>query len=400
MTDAAAPTPSPDPDAPGRLAVLIAYTGEGGVEKMVNQLLGGLSELGESVDVLMLKARGAHAKALLDAPPPGVRVHRLDAATSLSALPAIVRYLRDHRPRALLAAKDRAGRVAILARAWARRRYGVETRIVLRMGMHLSASLAGKTAVQRLARYLPVRALYGRADRIITVTDAVGDDLAAIGRLPRSHFVTVPNPVITDALFARADAPLAHPWLTAAAPRPPVLVAAGRFRPQKGFDTLLRALARLHTVQPGSHPGRAGDGARLVLLGDGPDWARLEALASELGVADAVDFVGFQTNPYPWMRAADAFVLSSRFEGSPNVLTEAMALGTPVVATDCLSGPRDLLAEGRWGPLVPVDDDQALADGIRTVLASPPERATLQRAVAHYQAAESARRYRDVLDRC
>lgn len=362
-----------------RLAVLIAYTGDGGVEKMMNHLLRGFVEAGVTVDLLLLKSRGRH----VDEIPEGINVIRLDVRTSLFALPAVTRYLRRTRPAALLAAKDRAGRVAILARGLS----GVSTRVVLRMGMHLSGSLVGKNRLQKLARHLPVRWLYPRADAIVTVARPVAEDLATIGRIPESRFHVIANPVVPPWLDDLAAYPAEHLWLDEAPRKTPILVAAGRLRPQKGFDLLLGALAEVLQQRD----------VRLIILGEGPDRRALENQARQLGIHAAVDFVGFRPNPYPIMRTADAFVLSSRFEGAPNVLVEAMALGTPVVATDCPSGPRDMLNHGALGPLVPPGDPSALAQGILRTLDAPVPAARLQEAVAPYTITRSSREYLRVL---
>ncbi len=361
-----------------RIAVLIAYTGDGGVEKMVNHLLHGMVAAGADVDVLLLKAHGGHVEAI----PEGVRTIRLDAATSMLALPALCRYLRCVRPRALLAAKDRAGRVALLAR----RLTGVPTRVVLRMGMHLSGSLTGKTRLQKAARYWPVRRLYPWADAIVTVADSVADDLARIGGIPRDRFVTIANPTIPPDLDELAARKTGHPWLDEPGDVP-VILAAGRCKAQKDFPTLLRAFALVHARRP----------ARLIVLGDGPDRSALLALRDELGLSDAADFPGFDPNPYAWMRAADLFVLSSRFEGSPNVLTEAMALGTRVAATDCPGGARALLDDGRLGPLAPVGDAPALAEAMERALDDPADPEALRRAVSEYTVARSSQHYLQVL---
>lgn len=363
-----------------RLAVLVSYTGDGGVEKMMNHLLRGFVDAGVQVDLLLMKARGGHVEGI----PAEVNVIRLDARTSLLALPAVTRYLRRQRPDALLAAKDRAGRVALRARRLAR----VPTRIVLRMGMHLSGSLADKTALQRWLRYRPVRRLYPLADAIVAVAQPVADDLSRIGGIPSKRFRVIANPVISPSLSARAEEAADHPWLEAATrPETPVILAVGRLRPQKDFATLLRAFGLLHARRP----------CRLIILGEGPERDRLQGLARELGIAHHVDLAGFRTNPYPLMRAASLFVLSSRFEGSPNVLVEAMALGTPVVSTDCPSGPRDILAGGRLGPLVPVGDASALAEGMARGLEAPIEPGLLQQAVANYTVETSARAYLEAL---
>ncbi len=372
------PTSAPNRD---RLAVLIAYTGEGGVEKMMNNLLRGLVDAGVAVDLLLLKARGEHVAGI----PEGVNVVDLNVRTSLQALPALVWYLRHVRPRTLLAAKDRAGRVAVRARRLAR----TETRLVLRLGMHLSGSLAGKGPFARWLRYTPVRRLYPRIDAFITVAGPVADDIAAIGRLPRERFTVIPNPTVAPELPRLAATPPDHPWLHPArdGERPPVILGAGRFKHQKDFATLLRAFARLTEQRD----------ARLLLLGDGPDRDALEALAAELGLTDRVDFPGFQSNPAAWMAAADLFVLSSRYEGAPNVLVEALACGTPVVATDCPSGPRDILDGGRHGPLVPVGDATAMADAMAATLDAPRPADELQAAVADYTIPVATQRYLEVL---
>ena len=357
-----------------RLAVLVAFTGDGGVENMITNLLRGFVAAGVPVDLLLLKARGGHLERI----PPGVRVIRLDVRTSLLALPAVVRYLRQHRPATLLAAKDRASRVALLARRFA----GVDTRVVLRMGMHLSGSLAAHSALRRWSRFLPVRWLYPQADRIITVSEAVADDLATIARLPRSRFSVIRNPSIPDDLAERAAAPVPHEWLAPDA-AVPVVIGVGRLTRQKDFATLLRAVARLHRERP----------VRLILLGDGPLRDTLEALARELGVAEAVHFAGFQANPYAWMARASLLALSSRFEGAPNVLVEAMALGVPVVATDCPSGPDEILDGGRIAPLVACGDHAAMATAIGSTLDAPPAPERLRDAVQDYRIGVSTNHY-------
>ena len=138
-----------------------------------------------------------------------------------------------------------------------------------------------------------------------------------------------------------------------------MVLAAGRLVALKGFDTLLRAFARVRQQMP----------ARLVILGEGSERSNLERLAAELGVAADVDMPGFDPNPFRYMKRAGVFVLSSRYEGLPNVLIQAMACGCPVVSTDCPNGPAEILDGGRYGPLVPVDDVEALAYAMAQALA-------------------------------
>ncbi|MCZ6872143.1 MAG: glycosyltransferase, partial [bacterium] len=162
----------------------------------------------------------------------------------------------------------------------------------------------------------------------------------------------------------KVQAPLVHPWFEPGCP--PVLLAVGRLAKQKDFGTLLRAFARLRRSQP----------ARLLILGEGPERPALETLVRELGLEQDVRLPGFVDNPYAYMARASAFVLSSLWEGLPTVLVEALFCGAPVVATDCPSGPREILRGGELGGLVPMRDPVALADSMQMALAGKIPRPT------------------------
>jgi len=161
----------------------------------------------------------------------------------------------------------------------------------------------------------------------------------------------------------------------------------GRLTRQKDFPTLIRAFAVV----------RSQSSCRLMILGEGQDRSKLKRLTEVLGIQDDVDFPGFVANPYRFLSRAKLFVLSSVWEGSPNALSEAMALGVPVVATDCPSGPREILQGGLYGPLVPMGDVDALAEAMRATLANPPDKVFLKLAVTDYTAEISSRRYLEVL---
>ncbi len=365
------------PRDPGRIAVFVSFSGTGGVERMVASLARGFVALGQRVDLVLVRAEGPH---LARVPPEVNRVH-LGVRHSLLALPALARYLRQRRPAAVLAAKDRAGRVAVLARALA----GTDTRIVLRLGTNLSTAMAGRSPLERALRYWPIRLLYPKLDRIAAVSRGVAEDTARIACIRPEVISVIRNPVITPELLTQAALPCPHPWFQPGLP--PVILGVGRLQQQKDFPTLVRAFALVRKERP----------CRLVILGDGGGRAVLLNLIEGLGLASDVDLPGFQTNPYPFLARAALFALSSAWEGSPNALTEAMALGVPVVATDCPSGPRELLDGGRFGPLVPVGDVPALAAAIVATLDQhlPPE--TLKAAVSEYNQETSARRYLDAL---
>jgi glycosyltransferase involved in cell wall biosynthesis len=176
----------------------------------------------------------------------------------------------------------------------------------------------------------------------------------------RTRIEFIPN--FIDLALVRQLACANGPAIPESTPAAATLLAVGRLAPQKGFDILLRALHQLHL---------GGHRCRLVILGDGPERANLTSLTARLALQRFVEMPGFVANPYAVMRQADVFVLSSRFEGLPLALLEARALRIPIVATDCLAGPREILEGGRHGMLVPVDDPAAMACAIATVLRHP-----------------------------
>jgi glycosyltransferase involved in cell wall biosynthesis len=331
-----------------KLALYLPSLRGGGAERVMIQLAAGLAQRGFTVDLVVAQAVGPY----LDEIPASVRVHDLKARRVLFSLPALIRYLRRERPHALLSTMGHANVMAVLARAIGR----VPVRILLREANTLSQASAN--ARLRRARLLPhlMRWAYRRADGVIAVSKGTADDLIHELRLPSERVQVIYNPTITADLFAKAAAPVEHPWFRDGGA--PVIVAIGRLTRQKDFPTLLQALALLRHRRP----------ARLLILGEGEDRPALSRLIDDLGLQGSVDLPGFVKNPYGYLRRADVFVLSSLWEGLPNVLIQALALGTPVVATDCPSGPAEILENGRWGKLVPVGDAGQLARAIEGVL--------------------------------
>ncbi|MGM0676617.1 MAG: glycosyltransferase [Pseudomonadota bacterium] len=365
------------PQSTHRLAILISLSGEGGVERMVLNLVRELAGMGLRIDLLLIREESRHLHEL----PETVNIIRLGTRHSGLSVAPIARYLRERRPALMLAAKDRAGRAALKAR----RKAGVDTRIFIRLGTTLSEAMEGRSALRKWLRYQPMRRLYPQADGIIAVSQGVADDVCAITGLSGKRLHVVRNPVITPGMEAMAVAPTPHPWLEDGGA--PVIIGMGRLTRQKDFPTLIRAFAGVLERRP----------ARLIILGEGGSRQPLEALAQTLGVSDRLLMPGFEANPYAWLTRANLFALSSTWEGSPNALTEAMALGVPVVSTDCRSGPREVLDGGRLGPLVPVGDAEALSRAMDDVLDDPTDARLLQEGVEEYRAEISARRYLEVM---
>jgi glycosyltransferase involved in cell wall biosynthesis len=200
------------------------------------------------------------------------------------------------------------------------------------------------------------RWLYPRADKVICVGDFVADDLATNFRVPRRKLVRIYNPVDFELGRKLANA-TGNPYEG----NGPQLVAAGRLSKEKGFDVLIDAIPRVHAAMPD---------ARLTILGEGSLKPDLLAQRERLGLDEVVRLIGFQRNPYPYLKHADLLVLPSRFEGMPNVVIEALVVGTPVVASDCPGAVREILRDCPIARLVQPADPEALAQTIVSALNS------------------------------
>lgn len=408
-------SPRPTAGPSRRIAVLMPDLGGGGVQKMTLTLAMALSREGYQIDLVVYRAEGELAATV----PPELGLHPLrpgplplgrllalradpfalpqlflpvllarKPARTLAYLPALARYLRERRPDALLAAAPSQNLEAV----WAKRLAGTATRVLVSERTVPSQMLATSSLWRN--RFLPplMFRTYQQADVIVSVSQALGDDLAQVTGIPRARITTIYNPVVGPEIERLAAEPAEHPWF--AADGPPVVLGVGRLSEQKDFPTLVRAFALARARRP----------ARLVIFGAAKDSAKTEArrteikaLAAELGVGEDVDAPGFTPNPFAHMARAGAFALSSRYEGLPGVLIQAMACGCPVVSTDCPSGPLEILEGGRFGPLVPVGDATALAAAIEQVLASPLPAARLKARAREFSVERAVRRYLEVL---
>jgi glycosyltransferase involved in cell wall biosynthesis len=298
------------------------------------------------------------------------------------SLPKLMRYLRSAEPDALLTTLPNNNLVAIWAKWLCRSR----TRIVVCEGNTTSKEVSACASNPFDSKWpILIKEWYPRADGIVAVSDGVASDLSRVAGLPAQRITTVYNGVDLRRLDELAAVPLADPWFEGDAP--PVLLAAGRLAPQKDFPNLLKAFARVRSRRE----------VRLVILGEGPERARLESLAADLGIAADVKMPGAVLNPFSYMARARLFVLSSAWEGLPTVLMEALACGCPVVSTDCESGPREILDGDSVGALVRVGDHEGFAAAILRSLEVAPDRERLTRRAMVFSVDRVAERYFDVL---
>jgi glycosyltransferase involved in cell wall biosynthesis len=327
-----------------RLAIFLPGLYDGGAERTLLSLAEGLAIKGFPVDLVLARAEGPYMAEI----PASVRMIDLKATRVLTCLPALVRYLRREKPVALLSTL-----YANIVAVWARRVAGIPHRVVLNEQNTLTSVSNGEKDLRWKLYPELAKWFYPWADGITAVSKGVADDLIRAARLSARQVQVIYNPIVTPDLLKKSKAPLDHPWFQAG--EPPVILGVGRLTGQKAFDVLIEAFARV----------RKSHLARLLILGEGDDRSMLEALIRRRGLEKDVAMPGFVSNPYPYMAHAALFVLSSRWEGLPTVLVEAMSLRTPVIATDCPSGPQEILRNGQYGQLVPVNDPDALALAIQ-----------------------------------
>jgi glycosyltransferase involved in cell wall biosynthesis len=356
-----------------RLAIFLATSGHSGVDRVMTNLIEELARRGVPVDLVQISNHGPFFATL----PAGVRRIELGTAHVGSSFLPLARYLRQERPAALLTDKDRVNRIAL----WARHLTGIPTRLGVRLGTTVSENLARRGWLDRRLQYASIRLFYPWADAILVPSQGAADNLARVGHLDPRRISVVPSPIAGDRLLAQAAEAVAHPWFED--PVVPVVLGVGELCARKDFATLIRAFALLRTARP----------CRLTILGEGRKRTQLESLVRDLGLEADVAMPGFVPNPYSYMARAALFVLSSRCEGAPVVLMEALALGVPVVSTDCPSGPREILHDGTVGPLTAIGDHADLAQAMAATLANPPSGDELRAAAEPFTVAASADRY-------
>ncbi len=317
---------------------------------------------GRGHDVALLAVKGSLGAQPL---PSGVSAEIVGEESTWrtsGALPALRRSLQRHRPDVVFAHGNGPIRAAVVAtRGWRRRPVvvGIEHNHYSSYDWNL-----------RPLRDVVNRLLLPRADAVAGVSGGVVSDLEATFPPLRGRVALLPPPLTRYVdLGQLAAQPVEHPWFR---DEVPVVTAVGHVHPRKDHRTLVRAIARVLEV--------AGpDAARLVIVGEatGPEADQVRALVTHLDLDDHVDLVGAQANPLRFVARSTVFALSSRNEGMPVSILEAMAVGVPVVSTDCPSGPAWILENGTRGLLAPVGDGIALGDALLTMLGDPDLRRRL-----------------------
>lgn len=343
-----------------KIAFFVPRLSVGGAQRVTLTITSGLAERGYEVDLVLAYPGGG----LRDEVETSVNVVQLDVPRVpgiglAGGIPKIRSYVRRARPAVFIATMTFANVVSLLSTV------GDAEGTAIIAAEHDTFGMSDGAKV-RLTRVL-ARYLYARADHVIAVSEGAAESVATGTRAPPENVSVLHNPIDVAAVREGAERPVDHPWLNDDGLS--VVLGVGRMTPQKDFPTLVRAFDRLQADN---------DDVRLIIAGQGEGLAELRELVSRLGLSETVDLPGYVDDVYAYIGHADVFALSSAWEGLPTVLIEALACGTPVVATDCPSGPREILRDGKLGPLVPVGNPTALADALAETLASRPDPAQLR----------------------
>lgn len=363
-----------EPEKPLRIALAIPHLGGGGAERSVLRLARGLIEREYRVDILVFKK----TNALEDEIPPqarqfilkpgrandfrdrahlarrfGFRILRFLRRDLLGDARSVAAYIDEERPDCILPSLPRAKSAALLALCFTKLN-------------PVTIPTVHSVLMNRKRRFRKLYSiLFPVADRVVAVSDGVADNLSLKLEFPRKRISRIYNPADIAEIELLARAVPDHPWTSDDGP--PIILSAGRLARVKDFPTLLKAFRQVSRNRR----------VRLIILGEGRWRKRLENMVRKMDMEKKVSLPGWVPNPYAFMSRASVFVLSSKFEGLGNVLIEAMACGCPCVSTDCPAGPAEILDNGRFGPLVTVGDDSALAAAMERVLDSPPDKDAL-----------------------
>ena len=385
-----------EPEKLLRIALAIPHLDGGGAERSVLRLARGLIERGYLVDILVFEKIDTlademppEARLFVLKPEPaydfydrfllaqrfGFRILRRLRKSLLQDARSIAAYIDQEKPACIVPSLPRSKSSTLMALSFTK--LNPVTIPTVRIFL--------KHTKRRFRNLYPI--LFPIADHILAVSDGVADNLAFELGIPRERISRIYNPVVSAEIAELARAVPDHPWLSDDGP--PVILAAGRLARVKDFPTLLKAFRRV---------SRNRD-VLLIILGEGNWRRRLEKMTRKLGLQDKVSLPGWVSNPYAFMSRASLFVLSSKYEGLPGVLIQAMACGCPCVSTNCPSGPSEILDNGRFGPLAPVGDDAALAAAMERVLDSPPDKEALRARAQEFSLDASVDQYeRLILD--
>jgi glycosyltransferase involved in cell wall biosynthesis len=334
-----------------RIALFFSSLDVGGTPRVMLRLMDGFLKSGYKVDAVVVRAFGSFIAKI----PEGVNLVDLGAKRTLNSIPAFIQYLRKNKPDVVLSALMHINLAAIISRILS----GTSPRLIISERSNLTQKKTHAIHMWDKLSVPLINYFYTFADAVVTVSKDSARDLIESTKLDPEKVITIYNPIPVDEIRNSSSEIIEHPWFIDNGI--PVILAVGRLSPPKDYPTLIKAFNILRTRKK----------ARLLIIGEGEERQKIEELVNSSPFSVDISLFGNANNPFPYMAKADVFVLSSAWEGFPNVLVEALACGDTVVSTNCHSGPSEILQDGKYGRLVPVGDASALAEAIEKSFDDP-----------------------------
>ena len=343
----------------------------GGAEKVALLLANEFIQQGFYVDMVLSKAQGEFLSELNSQ----IRIVDLKADRIRHVFKPLLKYLKSEKPDVVLASMWPLTLLAVVAFKSAKLSGSI---IVSDHTTFSQAPLMQKKSMRWFFKY-SLSLVYPFANARVAVSNGVADDLSELGGLKRKSITVISNPVEINKDLCTEDEGY-RKWKSHSGKK---IIAVGALKKEKDYPSLLKAFSLLLKKED----------AYLTILGQGDLLTDLKALAVKLDITERVSFAGFSRKPSAWMASSDLLVLSSNCEGFGNVLIEAMSVGTPVVSTDCQSGPKEILENGKYGILVPVGDVSALSKAMYKSINDKHDRDALKNRAAEFSVDKIAKQY-------
>lgn len=355
------------------LITLMTSSYTGGIGRNLSNLANSFIRLGYRADILVDREKFPYAGDLDES----VGIKYLRTSHRIGGIPHLLAYFIKHKPEIVLTPFVQLTLLAVRTR----RLFRVPVKIFANIHSVYSIDFASLNERKRKKRVDDMMKYYPQCNSLISVSDGAAKDFSKLTGLPEAPIHRIFNPVVTDDLIERSMSRPDHPWFQT--DQPPVIIGIGRLVKNKNFDHLIEVFDILREKRE----------CRLVIVGEGPARTDLDSIAENSPFRQDIFFTGRLENPFPYLRYASVMVLTSSYEGLSNTIIEALALGTPVVSTDCPFGPREILEGGRFGELVPVNDVKALSEAILKTLRNPIDHSILVGSAERFRDTDIARSY-------
>lgn len=359
-----------------KVAFFMPTLGGGGAERVIVNIINELSKHHNNIDLILAKGFGEYKDEINNS----INIINLSSNSIWKSFIPFYNYIREVRPKYLLSTLPYTNIIAVLVCMLIKD----PPKLILREANTVSQMRKYPDSFREIILPQLVKLFYPRADKIIAVSNGVRDDLVANINLDPEHVITVYNPIVGKEIIEYAKEQVTDINLDS---NEKIVISVGRLNEQKDHKTLLEAFKLVNDQVK----------SKLIILGKGKLEYELKNYVQSLNLNESVKFMGFQKNPFKYMANADVLVLSSKYEGLPGVLIQAMAVGCPVVSTNCPSGPKEILGNGKWGTLVPVGDSKKMAEAILNTFSNKISEKSLINRASYFSKSKNTKKYIEVI---